>query len=328
MAKIADVAQRAGVSAATVSRVFNGQRVNEDMESRVRIAMTELNYTPSRTARSLRRQTSEIIALIIPDIENPYFTELARGVEDVARGANYSVVLCNSDSNTEKETQYLNIAISENMAGVIVAPSSSRTVLDGLADAHIPVVAIDRPTSYPIDSVLVANKRAAQGATECLIDAGYRRIACITGPRGVKTASERLDGWRDALDAHGLAAPASYLVRSTFRVDGGRTAMANLLDDPNPPDAVVAANNLMGVGVLQVLTERRLFPPEVGVAVVGSLPFTTLSPTGITFAHLPARKMGLVAAHMLMSRIAGDKQPPRTRLLPYRLEPAKSTPPE
>ena len=290
----------------------------------MRAAMAELNYTPSRTARSLRRQTSEIIALIIPDIENPYFTEMARGVEDVAREAGYSVVLCNSDAKRAKEATYLDIAIAESMAGVVIAPTVTRSALDALMAAKIPVVSVDRPTDYAIDTVLMADRPAARAATECLIEAGYRRIACVTGPRGIATSAQRWQGWHEAMLAHGLDAPATFLIRSTFRLDGGRTAMTKLLDGPAAPDAVVATNNLMGVGVLQVLTERKLYPPQVGVAVVGSLPFTTFSPTGITFAHLPARKMGLTAAHLLMARIAGDRQPPRTIVLPYRLEPAET----
>jgi len=324
MANIAEVAERAGVSAATVSRVSNGQRVNAAMEARVRAAMAELKYTPSRTARSLRRQTSEIIALIIPDIENPYFTELARGVEDVASEAGFSVVLCNSDSVPSKEATYLNIAAAENMAGVILAPALRHTALDALDAAGIPVVCVDRSADRPLDTVLMADKDAAREATETLIAAGCRRIACVTGPRGVETAIERTAGWRAAMASHDLDVPASFLVRSNYRLNGGREATEQLLAEPEPPDAIIAMNNLMGVGVLQVLTERKLYPPAFGVAVVGNLPFTTFSPTGITLASQPARDMGVTAARMLLERIKGDDRPPRKVLLSCRLEPAHS----
>ena len=324
MANIAEVAKRAGVSAATVSRVSNGQRVNAEMEARVRVAMDELKYTPSRTARSLRRQTSEIIALVIPDIENPYFTELARGVEDVASAAGFSVVLCNSDSLPAKEATYLGVAAAENMAGVILAPALRHTDLDALDEAGIPVVCVDRSCDRPVDTVLMADRDAAREATETLIAAGFRRIACITGPRGVETALERTAGWRAAMAAHDLDVPASFLVRSNYRLDGGRLAMIQLLAEPDPPDAVAAMNNLMGMGALQVLTERKLYPPAFGVAVVGNLPFTTYSPSGITLASQPARDMGVTAARMLMERIKGDDRPPRKVLLSCRLEPARA----
>ncbi len=125
MATIYEVAVLAGVSPATVSRTVNGQRVSEAKAALMRAAAAELNFTPNRTARTLRRQNSEVIALVLPDIENPYFTSMARGVEDIARAAGYSVVLCNTDEDPAKEAKYLEIAISENMAGVILA-------LDGL----------------------------------------------------------------------------------------------------------------------------------------------------------------------------------------------------
>ncbi|MCK2034735.1 LacI family transcriptional regulator [Microbacterium sp. SSW1-49] len=320
MTTIYDVAERAGVSPATVSRVFNGTSVSAEKVAAVRKAAAELNFTPNRTARSLRTQSSEVIALVIPDIENPYFTEMARGVEDVASEAGYSVVLCNSDSQTEKEATYLQIAIAEHMSGVIIATASEATSLDAILSTGRPVVAVDRATRYDIDGVVIANRAAGVAATESLIEAGYRRIAYIGGPEDIDTAADRAAGWRSALAAAELpaASPAELgaLQRfATFRVDGARAAMEELLDLPEPPDAVVAGNNLIGVGAIQVLTERGLTPPQIGVAVVGSLPFTTLSPTAVTMVRLPARHMGVTAARMLLERIGGDAQPARTVVL-------------
>jgi LacI family transcriptional regulator len=323
MATIYEVARRAGVSPATVSRVFNGVRVSEAKAQSVRDAAAELKFTPNRTARTLRRQSSEVIALVIPDIENPYFTELARGVEDVAQEAGYSVVLCNTDEQLSKESTYLDIAISENMAGVILAPASDHTNLDDVIASGRPVVAVDRSTGYDIDGVMMANRAAGKSAAEALVKAGYRRIACITGPREIETAYERAEGWRSIVSRLDGTATDEELVRySTFRVDGGRAAMEDLLALPEPPDAVVAANNLMGVGVLQVLSERGLTPPAIGVAVVGGLPFTTLTPTAVTMVRLPARHMGVTAARMLIDRINGDVEPARTIVLRNELMPA------
>jgi LacI family transcriptional regulator len=322
MATIYEVAELAGVSPATVSRVFNGTRVSEAKERRVREAADELRFVPNRTARTLRRQNSEVIALVIPDIENPFFTEAARGVEDVAQEAGYSVVLCNTDEHVEKEATYLQIAISENMAGVILAPAADHTNLDALIGRNRPIVAIDRGTGYDVDVVMVANRAAGQTAAEALVDAGYRRIACITGPQGIETATERAQGWRRVLAARGLPEAEELLRYSDFRVDGGRAAMQELLELPEPPDAVVTTNNLMGVGALQVLNEHRRTPPRVGVAVIGALPFTTLSPAAVSVVRLPARHMGMTAARMLIERINGDRQPARTVVLRNQLEPA------
>ena len=324
MATIYEVAKLAGVSPATVSRVFNGMGVSTERAAAVRAAAAELSFTPNRTARTLRKQESEVIALVIPDIENPYFTEMARGVEDVASEAGYSVVLCNSDSQLDKEATYLQIAISEHMAGVILAASSDHTNLDLLLATGRPVVAVDRGTGYDIDGVMMSNRPAGQAATENLVQAGYRRIACITGPQEIETAQERAQGWRTVILRNFPGADVEELLRyTTFRVDGGRDVMEELLALPEPPDAVVAANNLLGVGAIQVLTEHGLTPPTFGVAVVGSLPFTTLSPSAVTVVRLPARHMGVTAAKMLLERIAGDDQPARTIVLRNEVQPAR-----
>jgi LacI family transcriptional regulator len=258
-----------------------------------------------------------VIALVIPDIENPYFTSLARGVEDVAQAAGYSVVLCNTDEDRGKEAKYLDIAVSENMAGVILAEADGGADLTELLARSRPIVAVDRRTGFDIDSVVMDNRAAARAAAQALLDAGYQRVACITGPADIGTAQERADGWRSVVTGVGsVDRPDDYLRCSTFRVDGGRQAMQDLLALDSPPDAVVTTNNLMGVGALQVLSEAGLAPPAFGVAVIGDLPFATLDPSTITVVRLPARLMGTTAATMLIERIAGDSEPARTVVLP------------
>lgn len=315
MATIYEVAALAGVSPATVSRVFNGMRVSEEKTVAVRSAAESLNFTPNRTARTLRKQNSEVIALVIPDIENPFFTSLARGVEDRAQAAGFSVVLCNTDDDTSKEATYLEIANSENMAGVILAPASDHSDLKSVLSRGRPIVAVDRGTGYDIDGVMVDNRPAGQAAATALFDAGYARVACITGPQGIETADERTRGWRQVALQRGDYNPDAYLKHANHRVDGGRAAMVELLSMADPPDAVVATNNLMGVGALQILSEAGMAPPAIGVAVVGDLPFTTLDPATITLVHLPARNLGITAATMLIERINGDAQPARTVVL-------------
>lgn len=323
MTTIYDVARRAGVSPATVSRVFNGTSVSSEKVDAVRKAAAELRFVPNRTARTLRRRTSEVIALVIPDIENPYFTEMARGVEDVASEAGFSVVLCNSDAQIEKESTYLRIAIAEHMSGVILAPASDHSGLDEVIATGRPVVAVDRSTGYDIDGVIMANRDAGRLATQHLLESS-RRVAYIGGPEHIETSAERAEGWRAAHYAAGLQPPLDLLRFSSFRVDGGRQAMEELLALPEPPDAVVAGNNLIGVGAIQVLTEHGLTPPRVGVAVIGGLPFTTLSPSAITIVRLPARHMGVTAARMLLERIRGDEQPARTVVLRNELQAAST----
>ncbi|WRS29380.1 LacI family DNA-binding transcriptional regulator [Actinomycetaceae bacterium MB13-C1-2] len=316
MATIYDVARLAKVSPATVSRVFNGIGASKEKTDAVRKAAKELRFTPNRSARSLRRQKSEILTLVIPDIENPYFTEVARGVEDVAQEAGYSLMLCNTDGDPEKEERYLQVAISEHIAGVIIACAGPMTNLDDALAAGRQIVAVDRGSSYDIDEVIMANTKAGRVATEDLVRKGCKRIACITGPRELDTAYERAEGWKAVMGQHFPDLDLDPLLHySTFRVADGRRCAELLMAMPEPPDAIVAANNLLGVGAIQVLSEMGMAPPKIGVSVIGTLPFTTLSPSAVTVVRLPGRQMGETAAKMLLERISGDRQPARTVVL-------------
>lgn len=310
MATIVEVAALAGVSTATVSRVLNGKTVRADLAEAVHDAAAELGYTPNRTARSLRRRHSDVIALVLPDIENPFFTSVARGVEDVAQEAGLSVVLCNTDEDPAKEEKYLAIAESENMAGVLLAPATATPNLRPLLDRGRAVVVLDRAVAAPVDQVLFDNVDLGRRITGALVGRGYRRIACISGPAGTSTADQRADGWRETLVGAGLDVEENLLRRSSFRVDGGRRAMTELLALEEPPEAVVATNNLVGVGVLQVLAERGGERP--GVGVVGDLPFVTSRTDDLTLLPLSPRTMGLTAARLLSERIGGLAEPPRT----------------
>ncbi|WP_418607885.1 substrate-binding domain-containing protein [Georgenia sp. SUBG003] len=162
-----------------------------------------------------------------------------------------------------------------------------------------------------VDHVLFDNHALGRTATEELVRAGYTRIACVTGPATTPTAGERATGWRDALDAAGLPADDDLLVHANFRVDGGRDAMASLLSLPQPPDAVVATNNLVGVGVLQLVAEARDELSGMGVSVIGELPFATSAHDNLTVHPLGPREMGLTAARLLLERIAGSSEPAR-----------------
>jgi LacI family transcriptional regulator len=313
-ATIYDVARRAGVSPATVSRVFNGVRVTEEKARLVRRAAVELDFTPSRPARALRRRNSEIIALIIPDIENPFFTSLARGVEDVAQAAGYSVVLCNSDEDQAKELRYLEIAASEQMSGVILAAAGDGHAARDLISKGRRVVAVDRaPAGLDVDAVMIDGRSGARIATEALRQRGFRRIACITGPPDAESARSRSEGWADVV---GRDESSMRLLRHTdFRVEGGDRALRELLALPDPPDALFAANNLTGLAALRLLREKRLTPPAFGLAVFGDLPFTVTAPAEIITVQSPSRHLGETAARLLLDRIGGDSQPPRTIML-------------
>ncbi|GAA2309133.1 LacI family transcriptional regulator [Streptomyces violaceusniger] len=330
MVTIHDVARAAGVSPATVSRVFNGGKVTPARALSVQEAAAALGFAPNRVARSLRKQRSSVIALIIPDIENPFFTSLARGVEDAAQRTSLSVVLCNSDEDTDKERRYLEVALGEQMAGVIVAAASQdETDLGPLTDRRVPVVAVDRrPRDAEVDAVQVDNHHGGEVATRHLLQAGYHRIACITGPEGASTSEERLAGHRTALRAaQGGAAAAddAYVRHADFRVDGGRAAMRELLALPEPPDAVFVANNLMTIGVLDALREAGRTPPDVGVLSFGDVPWASLVRPSLTAVELPSYELGRTAADLLLQRMDGSVSPVQTVVLRTKLQVRKST---
>jgi LacI family transcriptional regulator len=307
MATIYDVARRAGVSAATVSRVINGlATVDAELAARVNQAMAELNYRPNAVARNLRRSQTSLWAVIIADIGNPFFTSLVRGVEDVAQRAGFSVVLCNTDEDPSKENTYISAALAENMAGVIISPSGNASGITRLLDAKTPVVIIDRELpGVKADTVLVDNEHGAEIATGHLFDSGCRRIACITGPRKVSTAMRRLRGYQRALKAHGATQDADLVRHADFREQGGYAAMASLLDKDAHPDGVFVANNLMTIGAVECLVDRGITVPG-DVAVVGfdDIPWAHLVRPSLTTVAQPTYELGRTAALMLTERIA------------------------
>lgn len=312
MTTMQDVARRAGVSIATVSRVLNEvSTVNPDLAERVRVAMRELDYRPNAVARNLRRNQSSLWAVIVSDIGNPFFTGLVRGIEDIAQGRGFSVVLCNSDEEPAKEDQYLKVAAAEKMAGVIISSSGRSRRLRGLVEAGTPVVAIDRRVSQAdVDTVLVDNERGAQLATEHLVDAGFQRIACISGPRRVSTAADRLRGYQQGLTARGIAMDDSLISLADFREEGGYRAMSALLALPEPPDAVFAANNLMTIGAVECLVDRGItVPAQMGVVGFDEIPWAHLVTPSLSTVRQPTYEVGRTAALLLSERIAAPSRP-------------------
>ncbi|HSN10479.1 MAG TPA: LacI family DNA-binding transcriptional regulator [Propionibacteriaceae bacterium] len=318
MATIYDVATRAGVSPATVSRVLNGVEVNGSMKEAVLEAAAALQYVPNRTARTLRRRTSEIIAMVIPDLENPFFTSMTRAVAEQARASGYTVMLCDTAGRPDREAEYLRVMVSESVAGLIVAPASDAIDLDEVIERGLPVVCVDRTApGYDLDTVVVDNVGGARRSVEILQKAGFRDIACISGPEHVETAEQRTAGWREAVVAATGAAPdPAYDIRTSYSVSGGESAMNALLDLPRPPDAVFAANNLLAVGSLRALSAHGLTPPAYGVLAFGDLPLLTYTPLGVVVVHLPSREIGEVAAARLLERIDGFSGPARHIVLP------------
>ncbi|WP_020494903.1 LacI family DNA-binding transcriptional regulator [Sciscionella marina] len=332
MATISDVAARAGVSTATVSRALNGKSsVDPALVQRVVQAARELGYQPNGLARNLRRQETAVIALIISDVENPFFTALARGVEDVAQAVGYSVVLCNADENGEKERRYIDVAVQERVAGVLLSPTSTATDVRALTERGTPVIAVDRPLPHAAtDSVLVDTRAAAREATVHLAEQGYTRIGCLTGPSGIPTADERLAGYRDGLRSARLRRDPSLVRRAEFRAAGARAAMTELLagEGGERPDALLIANNAMAIGALVAISEAGLRPgTDIGVVSFDDAPWAPLIDRPLTVVAQPAYEMGTVAAQLLLARVNDSSRAPTQTTLSARLIPRASSNP-
>jgi LacI family transcriptional regulator len=319
MATITDVAARAGVSVATVSRTLNGKAtVDPELAARVRAAVAELGYQPNGLARSLRKRRTAVLALIISDVANPFFTSVARGVEDVALIAGYSVVLCNSDEDLDKERRYLDMAVEERVAGVVLSPSGESTDVGALLGRGTPVVAVDRPLPG-VDQVLVNTRLAAVEATAHLIRSGYQHIGCVTGPVGIRTADDRLAGYLAALAAAGRRDDPRLVRRTDYRAEGGERATVEVLR-AGPVDGLLVANSAQAIGVLEALRSAgSRLGTDVGVVAFDDAPWATLIDPPLTVVAQPAYELGALAAELLLDRIGGATSEVTVRTLEARL---------
>lgn len=314
--KISDVAAVAGLSTATVSRALNNHSsVNPEMAARARAAADRLGYRPNRVAQSLRRQASDVIALIISDVSNPFFTAVTRGVEDVAWEAGLSVLLCNADEDPMKEARYLAIAEQQQVAGVILSPHAVSSDVSRLLASGVPLVVIDRPLHAAVDTVLVESIGGARDAVQHLVDSGWTRVACITGPEDAATAQQRLKGYLQAVPHRPL------FEYEAFSSAGGARAASRLLDAVEPPDAFFTANAQMALGLLAELRERKLaVGVDVGVITFDDAPWAPLVTPSLSVVAQPAYEIGADAAGLLVSRITDDPVGARKHLtLPTRL---------
>jgi LacI family transcriptional regulator len=322
-ATIHDVAARARVSPATVSRVLNDhQDVGSDFRERVLAAISELGYRPNGSARSLRTRATAVLGIIISDITNPFFTAMVRGIEDTAQAGGYSVILANTDEDLAKEQRYLEVAAAEQVAGVILAPASSKQTSTGvLAERQIPVVLVDRRLrNAQLDSVTVNNYKAAREATRHLIEQGCRRVGIIAGLARTTTGSRRLAGYKAAFGDCGRAVDPSLIMHADFRVGGGYEATKSMLSRSKRPDGLFISNNMMTVGALEALSEAGIdVPGEIALVGFDETVWATALRPPLTVVAQPVYEIGNAAARLLLERIAGAPVSPRNIGLEARL---------
>ena len=318
-----EVAAEAGVSTATVSRALAGRNeVKDEVRKRVIAAAAKLDYHPNRLARGLRLGQRKVIGVIIPDLRNPFFTGVAHGVEAVLYDAGYTLLLGHSDGDPEREQVQLGVLRGEGVAGLVfIAGNRPEANYETLRSWDIPVVAVDRsPGGLEVDLVCSNNRGGMRRAAAHLLSLGYKRIAIVTGPAGIDVAEERLGGYQDALRSAGIALRESFIVYSDFRQEGGYAAMARLLDLPEPPRAVVVANNLMTLGALQAVEERHVRIPD-DLALVGfdDMPWAAFLRPPLTAVAQSAEELGRTAAQLLLKRLDDPKRMVRQVVLPTQL---------
>jgi len=309
MSTISDVAELAGVSAMTVSRVINNSGYSSrEARARVEAAIAELGYVPNALGRQLRSKQTKMLALVLSDIMNPFFTTIARGVEDVAGAHGFSVMFCNTDESETEEAQYLLMLVQRQVDGVLLVPASSSGKSLRLLSSHkMPVVVLDRRIqSRHVDSVRSDSEAGAYRLTEHLIGLGHRRIAVLTGRRSVSTSVDRVAGYRRALVDAGLNLDDALVRYGEYnQVDGHRMAQEILAVDPRPT-AIFAANNFIAFGVMRALRETGLRVPEdMSIVAFDDVPAAWVGDPFLTVVDQPAYEIGRRAAELMLSRLEG-----------------------
>jgi LacI family transcriptional regulator len=310
MANIRDVAKRAGVAPITVSRCINNSGYcSQEVRARIESAISELGFVPNRLASGLRSKRTHTVALVLTDITNPFFTTIARGVEDTASEAGYTVIFCNTDESVAKEQMYLQMLLEKRVDGVLLVPAVSGIDSVNLVKKQgIPIVVIDRRLpDLRTDVVRCDSESGAYDLTRLLLSLGHREIVILNGPRGVSTAEDRLTGYRRALAEAGIPPKKENEFYGAFTQESGFEMAHQAIQKNSRITAVFAANNFITFGTIKAFQEMRLRVPE-DVAVVGfdDLPVSLVTFPFLTVAAQPAYEMGKKAIEILLGRLDRD----------------------
>jgi LacI family transcriptional regulator len=311
-ASIYDVARESGVSVFTVSAVVNKKsHVGKKLRDRVEAAIGKLNYRPNLIARSLAKQKTHTIGMIVPDIANPFFPMVVRGAEDAAQKHGYNLLLCNSDDSLDKEESAIELLLSKRVDGILLtkaAESFRPPIRQMIKEAKVPFVLVMR--TYPQltkDAVITDDYQGAYDAVSHLARAGRRRIGLISGPLKVSNAMARWQGFHDALKAQGLLFEPQLVIEGDYRIDSGFRAGHALLS--HHPDGVYVANHLMTIGLLKAAEEMGLScPDDFGLVSFDDYPWLGVFRPRLTTVELPKHQLGSEAAELLIERIGGSKK--------------------
>jgi len=331
LANIYDVARKAKVSVATVSAVVNkSSYVSPQLEARVQQAIQELHYTPNLLARSMARQKTLTLGVLIPDVANPFYPEIVRGIEDSANEAGYTILLGSSDNQLAKEEVYLRLFLSKRVDGILLikAPGElAPDLLTTLREGKPPIALVDR--EYPslrADTVVADDFGGGFTATKHLLKLGHTRIGLVRGIAGASTTDGRLRGYRDALRRHRVAYDPALVVEGDYGIDSGYAAGLRLLQQK--PTAVVVTNFTMTIGFLKAAEELGVqCPRDISIVSYDDFVWNDVFPPRLTSIVQPKYNIGHTSTELLLSRIAGKHKRPRFDVLPNGIKERSSTAP-
>ncbi|MES0857486.1 LacI family DNA-binding transcriptional regulator [Geobacillus sp. G4] len=322
MASIKDVAKRANVSTATVSRVLrNAGNVTEETRQRVLEAIEALNYQPNVLGRYLRRMETETVLVVVPDITNPFFSKVLRGIEAVALKHGYQVLLGDTQNDVRLEEQYLNLLPQRQVDGMIFLTARiGKELVEEMARQFPIVLACEYLEGADIPTVSIDNISSARKATEHLIRLGHCRIAHLSGPMNIILSRDRLRGYQQALAQHELEADAALVQEGDFTYESGYNLTLKLLALEKPPTAIFAANDEMAIGAIKAVRHRGGRVPD-DVAVVGfdDIQMASIFEPSLTTIAQPMFEIGQKAMELLLALIEGTSARRRQLVLPDRL---------
>lgn len=321
-----DIAKKTGLSIATVSRVINKTGyVKEETREIIMKTIKELNYTPSAVARSLCKKETNIIGVVIPDINNPFFGEVIKGISSVADEENLNIILCDTDEKIEKELKSLELLKEQRIKGIIITPTSDKNKFSSeylciLESLGIPIVLIDRDVKHSnFDGVFLNSIKGACEGTEALIKAGHKKIAIIGGPSTSKPGRDRLRGYKKALMMNGIDINEDYIFYGDFKLESGYKIAKQILEMKDRPTAIFVCNNMMNLGCIKALNEKGVRIPD-DMALIGFDEVEMLDIFGVKISVIsrPTTEMGRVAMEILRDKLNNndDSQIKRIILTP------------
>ncbi|MCF6410052.1 LacI family DNA-binding transcriptional regulator [Pseudalkalibacillus salsuginis] len=321
---IGDVAKRAGVSKSTVSQYLNERfdYMGEETRSRIKEAISELNYQPNVVARSLKKKNTSTIGVIVANILHTFSTQVIRSIEDVCSVENVSTIVCNADDDPQKEKKYIETLLAKQVDGLIVFPTSGNMeIYQRLIDAKFPIVFMDRLVEgITVDTVMLDNERASRMAVNHLVQNGYERIAIITASliENVTPRIERIEGYRKALESHKLPDRKEYI--KAMEIQELKKGIKELFSLEEPPQAIITGNDLTLMEFLMYVTENEIkIGRDVGLVTIDEVSFATIHSPSLTTIAQPTFEMGTKAVNLLLKKI---KQTDETEPGIYRYPPS------